>query len=31
VIPYACGPTKHPWVRIIFYDNNTLTKDAGVN
>ena len=31
VIPYACGPTKHPWVRIVFYDNNTLTKDAGVN
>ena len=29
--PYACGPTKHPWVRIVFYDNNTLTKDAGVN
>ena len=27
VIPYACGPTKHPWVRIVFYDNNTLTKD----
>ena len=29
IIPYACGPTKHPWVRIVFYDNNTLTKDAG--
>ena len=26
VIPYACGPTKHPWVRIVFYDNNTLTR-----
>ena len=31
VVPYACGPTKHPWVTIVFYDNNTLTKNAGVS
>jgi len=31
IVPYACGPTKHPWVTIVFYDNNTLTKDAGVS
>ena len=31
IIPrYGCGPMKHPWVKITFYDNNTLEKTSGV-
>jgi len=26
----GCGPTKHPWVRIVFYADNTLSKEWGV-
>ena len=26
----GCGPTKHPWVRIMFYADNTLNKEWGV-
>jgi hypothetical protein len=25
----GCGPTKHPWVRITFWDTNTITRSAG--
>ena len=31
IIPrYGCGPPKHPWIKIIFYDNNTMEKTSGV-
>jgi len=26
----GCGPTKHPWVRITFHADNTLSKVWGV-
>ena len=25
----GCGPTKHPWVRITFWDTNMITRSAG--
>jgi hypothetical protein len=27
---FGCGPDKHPWVSITFYDNNTMTRSGGV-
>ena len=31
IIPrYGCGPQKHLWTTIRFYDNNTLEKTSGV-
>lgn len=30
IVGWACGPEKHPWVRISFYDNNTMVVRAGV-
>jgi hypothetical protein len=30
ILKVGCGPEKHPWVRITFFDNNTLDKDQGV-
>lgn len=31
IIPkIGCGPTKHPWVTIIFHDNNTMEVAHGV-
>jgi hypothetical protein len=31
IVPkYGCGPTKHPWVKITFYDDNTLERTSGV-
>jgi hypothetical protein len=26
----GCGPTKHPWVKIRFHADNTLSKEWGV-
>jgi hypothetical protein len=31
ILPYGCGAAMHPWVTITFYDNNTLSKNSGVN
>jgi hypothetical protein len=31
IVPrYGCGPSKHPWVKIRFRDDNTLEKTSGV-
>ena len=31
IVPrYGCGPSKHPWVKISFWDNNTLQRTSGV-
>jgi hypothetical protein len=31
IVPkYGCGPNKHPWVTITFYDTNTLDRTSGV-
>jgi hypothetical protein len=26
----GCGPTRHPWVTITFYANNTISRSVGV-
>ena len=31
VFNYGCGPSKHPWVTLTFYDNNTMTRRVGVS
>lgn len=31
VFSWGCGPDKHPWIRLTFYDNNTMTRSAGVS
>jgi hypothetical protein len=28
--PYGCGTTRHPWVSITFWRNNTMTVTRGV-
>jgi hypothetical protein len=31
IIPrYGCGPPKHPWIKLVFYDNNTMDRTTGV-
>lgn len=30
IFTWGCGPEKHPWVTLTFYDNNTMTRTAGV-
>jgi hypothetical protein len=31
IFTYGCGPSRHPWVRLTFYDNNTMTRSSGVS
>jgi hypothetical protein len=30
IFSWGCGPDKHPWVTLTFYDSNTMTRAAGV-
>ncbi len=30
IFSYGCGPTRHPWVRIVFRPNNTIGVTSGV-
>jgi len=31
IIPrYGCGPPKHPWIKLVFYDDNTMERTTGV-
>ncbi len=30
IFTYGCGPTRHPWVRIVFRPNNTMVVTSGV-
>ena len=30
IFSYGCGPTRHPWVRIVFRPNNTIMVTSGV-
>ena len=30
ILNYGCGTTRHPWVKIVFYANNTMVVTTGV-
>jgi hypothetical protein len=30
VFTYGCGPARHPWVKIVFHANNTMSVTSGV-
>ena len=31
IFHFGCGPERHPWVTLTFYDSNTMTEAAGVS
>lgn len=30
IVRFGCGPVKHPWEKITFRDDNTITRSGGV-
>jgi opacity protein-like surface antigen len=30
IFKYGCGPERHPWVKVVFHDNNTMEVETGV-